>query len=119
MPPKPPDELPEAGRIDGAGEYHMFLRIVLPLLLPALTRLGIIVFIWSWGAFLWPLVIVQDRELNVLAVGLTNCSQPYQHVPVWGAAMAASTVATIPIACVFAFFQHYFIKGLTAAAVKG
>ena len=114
-----PDELLEAGRIDGASEFYIFLRIVLPLLAPALTSLAIIVFIWSWGAFLWPLVIVQDRELNVLSVGLTNYSQPYQQVPMWGAAMAASTIATIPIACLFAFFQRYFIKGLTAAAVKG
>jgi multiple sugar transport system permease protein len=114
-----PDELLEAGRIDGAGEFHMFLRIVLPLLAPALASLAIIVFIWSWGAFLWPLVIIQDRTLNVLAVGLTNYSQPYQHLPMWGAAMAASTIATVPIAALFAFFQRYFIKGLTAAAVKG
>jgi multiple sugar transport system permease protein/arabinosaccharide transport system permease protein len=114
-----PDELLEAGRVDGAGEFHMFLRIVLPLLVPALTSLAIIVFIWSWGSFLWPLVIVQDRDLNVLAVGLTNYSQPYQHAPMWGAAMAASTIATIPIACLFIFLQRYFIKGLTAAAVKG
>ncbi len=114
-----PDELLEAARVDGAGEFHIFLRIVLPLLVPALTSLAIIIFIWAWGAFLWPLVIVQDRSLNVLAVGLTNYSQPYQHAPMWGAAMAASTVATVPIACLFAFFQRYFIKGLTAAAVKG
>lgn len=114
-----PDELLEAGRVDGAGEFHMFIRIVLPLLGPALASLAIIVFIWSWGTFLWPLVIIQDRTLNVLAVGLTNYSQPYQHAPMWGAAMAASTIATIPIAALFAFFQRYFIKGLTAAAVKG
>ncbi len=114
-----PDELLEAGRVDGAGEFHIFLRIVLPLLLPALVSLAIIVFIWSWGAFLWPLVIVQDRELNVLAVGLTNYTVPYQRAPMWGAAMAASTVATIPIACLFLFLQRYFIKGLTAAALKG
>ena len=114
-----PDELLEAARVDGAGEFHIFLRIVLPLLVPALASLAIIVFIWAWGAFLWPLVIVQDRSMNVLAVGLTNYSQPYQHAPMWGAAMAASTVATVPIACLFAFFQRYFIKGLTAAAVKG
>jgi ABC-type glycerol-3-phosphate transport system permease component len=50
-------------------------------------------------------VIVQDRELNVLAVGLNNHSQPYQHAPMWGAAMAASTVATIPIAALFVFFS--------------
>jgi multiple sugar transport system permease protein/arabinosaccharide transport system permease protein len=114
-----PDELLEAGRVDGASEFYIFIRVALPLLAPALTSLAIIVFIWSWGAFLWPLVIVQDRELNVLAVGLTNYSQPYQQAPMWGAAMAASTIATIPIACLFAFFQRYFIKGLTAAAVKG
>jgi ABC-type glycerol-3-phosphate transport system permease component len=114
-----PDELLEAARVDGAGEFHIFLRIVMPLLVPALTSLAIIIFIWAWGAFLWPLVIVQDRELNVLAVGLTNYTVPYQHAPMWGAAMAASTVATVPIACLFVFFQRYFIKGLTAAAVKG
>jgi multiple sugar transport system permease protein/arabinosaccharide transport system permease protein len=114
-----PDELLDAGRIDGAGEFHIFLRIVLPLLGPALTSLAIIVFIFAWGAFLWPLVIIQDRELNVLAVGLTNYSQPYQHAPMWGAAMAASTVATIPIACLFIFFQRYFVKGLTGSALKG
>lgn len=114
-----PNELLEAGRVDGAGEFHMFLRLVLPLLAPALTSLAIIVFIWAWGSFLWPLVIVQDRELTVLAVGLTNYSQPYQHAPMWGAALAASTVATVPIAAIFVFLQRYFIKGLTAAAVKG
>jgi len=114
-----PDELIEAARVDGAGEFHIFLRIALPLLLPALASLAIIVFIWSWGNFLWPLVIVQDKDLNVLSVGMTSYSQPYQREPMWGAAMAASTVATLPIAALFVFFQRYFVKGLTAAAVKG
>jgi multiple sugar transport system permease protein len=114
-----PDELLEAGRIDGAGEFQMFLRIVLPLVWAPLISLAIIEFIASWGNFLWPLVIVQDRTLNVLAVGLTNYSQPYQHAPMWGAAMAASTIATVPIACLFIFFQRYFINGLTAGALKG
>ena len=81
--------------------------------------LAIIVFIWSWGNFLWPLVIVQDKALNVLSVGMTSYSQPYQREPMWAAAMAASTVATLPIAALFVFFQRYFVKGLTAAAVKG
>jgi len=114
-----PDELIEAARVDGAGEFHIFLRIALPLLLPALASLAIIVFIWSWGNFLWPLVIVQDKELNVLSVGMTTYSQPYQREPMWGAAMAASTISTLPIAALFVFFQRYFVKGLTAAAVKG
>ena len=102
-----PDELPEAGRVDGAGEFYMFLRIMLPLLVPAMASLAILVFIWSWGAFLWPLVVIQDRNLQVLAVGLTDYAQSYSRPPMWGAAMAASTVATLPIACLFAFFQRY------------
>jgi ABC-type glycerol-3-phosphate transport system permease component len=114
-----PDELLEAARVDGASEFRIFLQIALPLLLPALASLAIIVFIWSWGAFLWPLVIVQDKALNVLSVGLTTYTQPYLGQPMWGAAMAASTVATIPIAALFIFSQRYFVKGLTAAAVKG
>jgi multiple sugar transport system permease protein len=114
-----PDELLEAARVDGASEPYIFLRIVLPLLAPALTSLGIIVFIWAWGAFLWPLVVVQDRSLYVLSVGLSAYVQPYNSEPTWGAAMAASTIATLPIACLFIFLQRYFIKGLTAAAVKG
>ena len=114
-----PDELLEAARVDGAHEFRIFWQIVLPLLLPALASLSIIVFIWSWGAFLWPLVIVQDKALNVLSVGLASYTQPYLGQPMWGAAMAASTVATMPIAAMFIFFQRYFVKGLTAAAVKG
>ena len=114
-----PDELLEAARVDGASEFRIFAQIALPLLLPALASLAIIVFIWSWGAFLWPLVIVQDKSLSVLSVGLATYTQPYLGQPMWGAAMAASTVATIPIAALFIFFQRYFVKGLTAAAVKG
>ena len=97
----------------------IFAQIAAPLLLPALASLAIIIFIWSWGAFLWPLVIVQDKALNVLSVGLTTHTQPYLGQPMWAAAMAASTVATVPIAALFIFCQRYFVQGLTAAAVKG
>jgi ABC-type glycerol-3-phosphate transport system permease component len=114
-----PDELIEAARVDGASEPYIFLRIVLPLLGPALISLGTIIFVWSWGAFFWPLVAVQDRDLYVLSIGLSGYVQPYNQEPMWGAAMAASTLMTVPIACMFIFLQRYFIKGLTAAAVKG
>jgi ABC-type glycerol-3-phosphate transport system permease component len=113
-----PEEIIEAGRIDGANEFQIFLRLILPLLAPALASLAIIIFIWSWGSFLWPLVAVNDQKLTVLSVGLTNYSQPYQRTPMWGAAMAASTVATLPMLALFVFFQRYLIRGITAAAVK-
>jgi ABC-type glycerol-3-phosphate transport system permease component len=68
---------------------------------------------------LWHLVIIQDRSLQVPAVGLTDFAQSYSRTPQWAAAMAASTVATLPIAVLFVFFQEHFIKDLTAAAVRG
>lgn len=114
-----PDEIIEAGRIDGANELQIFLKLIAPLLLPALTSLAIIIFLWSWGNFLWPLVAVNDERLTVLSVGMTNYAQPYQRTPMWGAAMAASTIAVLPMFFIFIFFQRYFIKGITAAAVKG
>jgi multiple sugar transport system permease protein len=114
-----PDQLLDAARIDGANELTIFWRIVFPLLAPASASLSIIIFIWSWNNFLWPLVIVQSQELTVLAVGLTLFSQPYQQQPMWAAAMAVSTLATLPVALLFVFFQRYFIAGMTAAAVKG
>jgi ABC-type glycerol-3-phosphate transport system permease component len=61
---------------------------------------------------------VNDEKHTVLSVGLTSYTQPYQRTPMWGAAMAASTVATLPMLFIFIFFQRYFIKGITAAAVK-
>lgn len=114
-----PDELLDAARMDGASEFTVFRRIVFPLLAPASASLSIIIFIWAWNNFLWPLIIVQDQALTVLSVGLTNFSQPYQRQPMWAAAMAVSTLATLPAAALFVFFQRYFIEGLTAAAVKG
>ncbi|MDX0461603.1 ABC transporter permease subunit [Sinorhizobium medicae] len=114
-----PDEIIEAARADGAGEIRIFFFIVLPLLTPALASLAIIIFIWSWGNFLWPLVAVTREELAVLATGITSYTQPYQRQPMWGAAMAVATIATLPLLVLFVFFQRYLVKGLTAAAVKG
>lgn len=114
-----PDEILSAARIDGASEPRIFGQIVFPLLAPASAGLGIIIFVWAWNNFLWPLVIVQSKELTVLAVGLTAFSQPYEWLPMWTDAMAVSTLATLPVAMLFIFFQRYFVEGLTAAAVKG
>jgi ABC-type glycerol-3-phosphate transport system permease component len=114
-----PDEIIEAGRADGANEIQIFFLLVLPLLLPALASLAILIFIWSWGNFLWPLVAVSDEKLAVLATGITSYTQPYQRQPMWGAALAAATIATLPVLVVFLAFQRHFVKGITAAAVKG
>ena len=114
-----PDEILWAARIDGASEPRIFWRLGFPLLAPASGGLAIIIFVWAWNNFLWPLVVVQSKELTVLAVGLTAFSQPYEWLPMWTEAMAVSTLATLPVAMLFIFFQRFFVEGLTAAAIKG
>ena len=114
-----PDELLDAARIDGAGEFRIFMLIALPLLAPASASLAIILFLFSWNNFLWPLVVVQDPNLLTLPVGMTVFSQPYRGDPIVGPAMAVSTLATLPVALLFIFFQRYFIAGMMVSGIKG
>ncbi len=114
-----PDELLDAARIDGASEFRIFWRIVFPLLAPASASLAIIIFLFSWNNFLWPLIIVQSPELVTLPVGTTLFTLPYQVQPTWGPAMAVSTLATLPVALLFLFFQRYFIQGMLVSGIKG
>ncbi|WP_119071323.1 carbohydrate ABC transporter permease [Aggregatilinea lenta] len=114
-----PDELMDAARIDGASELGIFWRIVFPLLKPASASLAIIIFLWSWNNFLWPLVVVQSPEYTTLPVGLTFFAQAFQRQPMWAAAMAVSTLATLPVALLFIFFQRYFTEGMVLSGMKG
>lgn len=114
-----PDELLDAARIDGASEFRIFWRIVFPLLGPASASLAIIIFLFSWNNFLWPLIIVQSPDLVTLPVGTTLFTLPYQVQPTWGPAMAVSTIATLPVALLFIFFQRYFIQGMLVSGIKG
>jgi|FLYN01.1.fsa_nt_gi ABC-type glycerol-3-phosphate transport system permease component len=114
-----PDELLDAARIDGASEFRIFWRIVFPLLAPASASLAIIIFLFSWNNFLWPLIIVQNPDLVTLPVGTTLFTLPYQVQPTWGPAMAVSTLATLPVALLFLFFQRYFIQGMLVSGIKG
>lgn len=114
-----PDELLDAARIDGATEPGIFTRIVFPLLSPASASLAIIIFLFSWNNFLWPLIIVQSEELYTLPVGMQAFTLPYQSQPLWAAAMATSTLATLPVALLVIFFQRYFVEGMVLSGLKG
>ena len=114
-----PDELLDSARIDGASEFRIFISIALPLLAPASASLAIILFLASWNNFLWPLVVAQDRNLWTLPVGMTVFSQPYRGEPSIGPSMAVSTLATLPVALLFLFFQRYFIEGMMVSGIKG
>ncbi len=114
-----PDELLDAARIDGAGEFHIFWKIVFPLLASGSASLAIIIFLWSWNNFLWPLIIIKDQNLAPIQVGITAFTQTHSSEPQWAVAMAVSTLATLPVAVLFIFFQRYFIEGMLMSGIKG
>lgn len=111
-----PRELVEAARMDGCGEFGIYWHIVLPLLKPALGTLGLITFIASWNNFIDPLVVM--RTLNNYTLPLALRSMQSTTNTEWGALMAGSAIATIPLLVLFAISSRQLIAGLTAGAVK-
>lgn len=114
-----PDDLIDAARIDGAGELRIFWRIIFPLLAPASASLAVIIFLFSWNNFLWPLIVIRSTELQTIPVGMTVFTQPHTDQPRWAVAMAVASLATLPVALLFIFFQRYFVEGLTMSGMKG
>lgn len=112
-----PTELMESGRIDGASEFRIFFRIMLPQTKPALAALGIFIFMWQWDNFLWPLIVLQSDSGFTLPVGLAAFSQQYWTD--YGLVMAVATVTVIPVLLVFLCLQKHFIKGITMTGIKG
>jgi multiple sugar transport system permease protein len=111
-----PTELIDAARMDGCGEMGIYFRIVLPLLRPALGTLGLITFIASWNNFIAPLVVMRSPEMYTLPLALRSLQSPVDTQ--WGALMAGSAVATIPLLVLFVLSSRQLISGLTAGAVK-
>jgi multiple sugar transport system permease protein len=111
-----PKDLIEAARMDGCGEFDVYWRIVLPLLKPALGTLGLITFISSWNNFIGPLVVLRSAENFTLPLALRSIQNPENTE--WGALMAGSAIATLPLLVLFIIFSRQLIAGLTAGAVK-
>ena len=111
-----PRELIEAARMDGCGEFGIYWRIVLPLLKPALGTLGLVTFIASWNNFVGPLVVMRSLEQYTLPLALRSLQTPVNTE--WGALMAGSAIATVPLIVLFALSSRQLIAGLTAGAVK-
>lgn len=112
-----PDELLEAARIDGAGEFRIFFRVVLPLCGPALATIGILTFMSSWNNLLWPLVVAQSKDLYTLPVALAFLSQGDGTIN-YGVMLAGSVLTITPIVLVFLFLQRYFISGIATTGIK-
>jgi len=112
-----PTALREAAILEGASEWQVLTRVVLPLSLPALAVLATLQFTWIWNDFLWPLIFTQSDDKRTIMIGIVNLKGQYSVA--WGVQGALSLVASLPTLSVFLFFQRYFIKGMTMGAVKG
>jgi len=112
-----PDELIDAGRVDGLGEFQLWWRVALPLVTPALAALAIITFLGNWTAFLWPLIVTTDQNLYTLPVGLASYSGEFQTE--WEMVMTGASVATLPLLLVFVALQRYIVRGVMLSGLKG
>ena len=112
-----PEELEHAARIDGCSDFGVFWRIILPLSAPALATLSIVVFTSQWNNLVWPLVVLNDKDLYTLPLGLALLRSEFQVN--YGITSASAFLSVVPLLIVFLFLQRYFLEGLTVGAVKG
>jgi multiple sugar transport system permease protein len=112
-----PDELLDAARIDGASEFRIFLRVVLPLSGPALAAVGIFTFTYAWEDFFWPLIIIDSSSHYTAPLGLALFV--VKNRTSWDLLMAGSVLATLPMIAVFMVFQRRFIQGISMSGIKG
>ncbi len=112
------EEIMDAARIDGAGEFAIFVRIVLPIIAPGLTSLGLIFFMGSWNDFMGPLIYLKSQDMFTLPLLIRSMIGPVGRT-VYDVQMAASVVSLIPLLIIFLVFQRRFLEGITAGAVKG
>jgi multiple sugar transport system permease protein len=103
--------------VDGASDWEIFGRIVLPLMTPVLAVVAIQSFLTNWNSFLFPLIFVDSDRLRTLPVGLALLSQS-EHSVDWGFLMAGSTIASLPVLAVFLAFQRHILSGILAGAEK-
>lgn len=112
-----PKELLDAARIDGATEYGISVRIILPLAKPAFASMGILCAMGSWNAILWPLLVLKGASKFTLPIGLNTLLTPYGNN--YDVLIAGSMFGILPIFIIFLIFQRYIIEGMTTGAVKG
>lgn len=112
-----PRDYEDAARIDGATEFTIFWKVILPLSKPALATLAIFAFMTSWKDFLWPLIVTNRNDMRTVEVGIAMFHN--LHSTNWHYQMAAAVVVMLPIVAVFFFSQRYFIRGITITGLKG
>jgi multiple sugar transport system permease protein len=111
-----PDDLLEAARIDAASEFRIFRSVVVPLLKPIIVTLAVFTSLGTWNDFMWPLIVLNDRELYTLPVALAGLSR--EHVQDTELMMAGAVLTTLPVLLVFLLLQRFYIQGLMLGSVK-
>ena len=111
-----PDDLLDAARMDGAGEWQIFRRVVVPVIRPILLTLAVFTFMGAWNDFLWPLIVLSNDSRYTLPVALANLS--LEHVQDTELMMAGAVLTILPVMIVFITMQRYYINGITAGSVK-
>ena len=112
-----PKDLEDSALIDGAGQWTIFWRIVIPLSRPGLAVVTIFTFLYAWDEFPWAHVAIKETSRRTLPIAIALFQS--QHLTEWGQVFAASIVALIPVVIVFVVFQRYFIRGISTTGLKG
>jgi multiple sugar transport system permease protein len=111
-----PDSIRESAKLDGATEWTIFWKLMLPIAKPGIGALFILNFVTFWNDYLWQLLMARSKSMNTLTVGVAGLMQEIN--PNIGLRVAGATIAAVPMVIIFIFFQKYFTKGITAGAVK-
>ena len=111
-----PDDLAEAARVDGCSEFRIFWNIYLPLILPAAITLGIMTFQSGWNSFMWPMIVLNSKDMMTVQVGLAAFQ--YQYNTQYGPLMAGTVISVIPTLLLFIFAQKYYIQGIAFSGGK-
>jgi len=111
-----PKDLEDAARVDGASEFRIYWRVILPLSVPALLTLGLFHFMYNWNDLLWPLVVTTETSMQTLPAGLALFMG--QHVTEYGLLMAGSVLATLPLVIAFLLIQRRFVEGIATTGMK-
>jgi multiple sugar transport system permease protein len=114
-----PREIEEAARIDGAGFFTTFWRVMLPLATPALSAVAILQFQGAWNAFFWPLILLRDQNFFTVPIALGFFRLQGGFSTNYPPLMAVVVLSTLPVLVLYVFFQRYFVEGIAASGVKG
>ena len=104
--------------VEGANLFQIFWYVILPNIRPSIVTVALMTFLFSWNQFLWPLIIMQDADKQLVQVALASFTVPSE-LPAWGEIFAAASVATLPVLILFLALQRYYIRGMVMSGIKG